>query len=185
MSKLIIITAPSGAGKTTIVRHLLKKYDELDFSISATTRRARKKEKNGRDYYFYSLNKFQRLIKEGAFLEWQEVYEKKFYGTLNSEVDRIWSNGKHIIFDIEVKGAANIKKNHPEALAVFIKPPSIDALLERLTKRKTEDEDSLKRRIKRAKMELKHENNFDVVLVNDILDEALVNAEKIIEDFIF
>jgi len=184
MGKLIIVTAPSGAGKTTIVRHLLKKYDCLDFSVSATNRKPRKKEKDGVDYYFLSTRALKRRIKEGDFIEWEEVYDNQYYGTLKSEVERLWALGKHIIFDIEVKGATNIKKKYPEALAIFVKPPSPEILFERLRNRKTESKKSLEKRIKRAALELKYEKKFDIVLLNDKLDVALADAEKIIENFI-
>jgi len=184
--KLIVITAPSGAGKTTIVGHLLKTYDFLDFSISATTRTKRKKEKEGKDYYFLSTKEFKALIKKRAFLEYEEVYEDQFYGTLKSEVERIWSNKKHIIFDIDVKGAVNLKKKYKDQCqTIFIKPPSLQVIIERLTNRKTETETSLKKRIRRIKRELKYENRFDHVLVNDVLDTALKEAEILIETLLF
>ena len=185
MGKLIIITAPSGAGKTTIVRHLLDTYDELDFSISATTREKRDYEKDGEDYYFLSHKQFMQKIKNEEFAEWEEVYDDQFYGTLKSEIERLWKLGKHIVFDIEVKGAKNIKKMYGDkALAIFVKPPSLDALIKRLKLRKTESEKSLKRRIKRAKTELEYENKFDKILVNDLLEVALKEAELMVEAFI-
>lgn len=184
--KLIVITAPSGAGKTTIVRHLLKTYDFLDFSVSATTREKRKKEKEGRDYYFLSVQEFKSLIKKRAFLEYEEVYEDQFYGTLKSEVDRIWSTEKHIIFDIDVKGAVNLKKKYKERCqTIFIKPPSLQVIIERLTNRNTETEASLKKRIRRIKRELKYEGKFDHIIVNDVLDTALKEAEILIESLLF
>ncbi len=183
--KLIIITAPSGAGKTTIVRHLLQKYEDLAFSVSATNRKARAHEKEGEDYYFLSTKEFRDKIKEEEFLEWEEVYDEQYYGTLKSEVERLLEQGKHIVFDIEVKGATNIKNHYKEeALAIFVSPPSIQILLDRLQKRKTEDAKSLRKRIRRAKMEMQYENSFDQVLVNDLLEVALEEAEQMIETFI-
>jgi len=185
MGKLILITAPSGAGKTTIVRHLLSTYADLDFSVSATNRKKRKHEKHGRDYYFISTKEFKQRIKAGDFLEYEEVYEGQYYGTLKSEIERLWEAKKHIIFDIDVKGAVNIKKEYPDnSLAVFIKPPSPEVLFERLRNRKTETADSLKKRIARATKELTYENRFDVVLVNDVLEVALNDAETIIESYL-
>lgn len=185
MGKLILFTAPSGAGKTTIVRHLLSRYKELDFSVSATNRKKRKHEKHGRDYYFISSKEFKKRIKDGDFLEYEEVYDGQFYGTLKSEIDRLWKAKKHIIFDIDVKGAVNIKKEYPDnSLAVFIKPPSPEVLFERLRNRKTETAKSLKKRIKRATKELTYEEKFDTVLVNDVLATAFEDAEKIIEDYL-
>ncbi len=183
--KMIAFTAPSGAGKTTIVKHLLGKYDELGFSISATTREKRKKEKEGKDYYFMSVDEFKSLRRKRKFVEWEEVYDDQFYGTLKSEVERVWSTGKHVVFDIDVKGATSIKKRYGErCLAIFIKPPSLNVLIQRLTDRKTEDEKSLQKRIRRVKRELKFETKFDKVLVNDLLEVALEEAELFVEDFI-
>ena len=183
--KLIIVTAPSGAGKTTIVRHLLQSIDTLAFSVAATTRKGRAHEIDGKDYYFISPEDFRERINQKAFIEWEEVYDNQFYGTLRSEVDRLWAAQKHIIFDIDVRGAINIKNNHPEnSLAIFIKPPSAEVLFSRLRNRQTEDEDSLRKRIARAKNELTYENKFDKVVVNDILEDALKEAKKIVEAFI-
>ncbi len=183
--KVIVITAPSGAGKTTIVQHLLNKYDFLDFSVSATNREKRKGEKDGVDYYFLSTSDFKKKIKKGEFLEWEEVYPGKFYGTLSSEVQKAWEAKKHVIFDIEVKGAGNIKKKYPNhSLAIFIRPPSIKALEDRLTNRKTETSRSLKKRLDRAKMEMTYEHEFDKILVNDLLEVALEEGEEMIENFI-
>ncbi len=184
MNKLIAITAPSGAGKTTIVRHLLSKYKELGFSVSATNRKKRDHEEDGKDYYFLSTREFKKRIKEGGLLEWQEVYDNQYYGTLKSEIDRIWAEGKCIVFDIEVKGATNIKEMYPdESLIIFIRPPSLEVLISRLKKRKTETAVSLKKRIARVKEELTYENNFDKVIVNDVLEVALKEAELMVEDF--
>ena len=185
MSKLLLFTAPSGAGKTTIVRHLLAKYDEISFSVSATTRSKRAHETEGKDYYFMSKHDFLGKVKAGDFLEWQEVYEAQYYGTLRSEIERLWKKGKHIIFDMEVKGATKIKNAYPnDTLAVFVKPPSPEILFKRLRERKTETEASLKKRIKRATEELTYEDKFDVVLLNDILEDTFKNAEQLIEDYL-
>ena len=185
MSKLVIFTAPSGAGKTTIVTHLLEKYDALAFSVSAATREKRHYETDGEDYYFISPEAFRQKIADNAFVEWEEVYENQFYGTLKSEVERLWGINKNIIFDIDVQGALSIKKAYPdESLAVFVKPPSPEILFERLRGRKTETEKSLKRRIAKAAEELGYENKFDKVLVNDDLETALSAAEGIVEAFI-
>ncbi len=185
MSKLIVITAPSGAGKTTIVQRLLDKFDQLAFSISATTREKRPYEKNGVDYYFISREEFKKRIENGDFAEWEEVYENQFYGTLKSEIDRIWALGKDIIFDIEVKGAQNIKKAYgDQAIVIFIKPPSFEVLVERLKSRKTENEKSLNKRIARAKKELEYEDKFDQVVINDDLASAIKETEKLVNSFL-
>lgn len=183
--KLLIFTAPSGAGKTTIVRHLLTRYPALDFSISATTRARRQYEKEGVDYYFISIATFNSLIEENAFVEWEEVYEGQFYGTLRKELERLWSLGKSIIFDIDVKGALNLKRQFQEdALTIFIKTPSPEILFDRLRKRQTEDMKSLQKRIDKATHELTFEQDFDIVLINDDLKIALREAEQIVEGFI-
>lgn len=183
--KVIIFTAPSGAGKTTLVRHLLKNIENLSFSVSATTRPKRESEVDGKDYYFLDSETFQSKIDEGAFIEWEEVYAGCHYGTLESEVQRIWSSGKHVIFDVDVKGATNIKKHYGEkALAVFVKPPSLDVLIERLKARKTETPESLQKRIARATMELDYENSFDCVVLNDDLTIAKQDAMRIVQDFL-
>lgn len=183
-TKLMVFTAPSGAGKTTIVRHLLKTFDDLDFSISASTRKQRHNEKHGKDYYFISVEEFQEKIEKEEFVEWEEVYEDQFYGTLKSEVERLRKLGKHVIFDIDVQGAISIKKVYKEeVLVVFIKPPSPEILFERLRARKTETEKSLKKRIAKASRELTYEDRFDEVLMNDDLETALKEAEKIVKKF--
>lgn len=185
MEKLIIVTAPSGAGKTTIVHHLLRTFPELAFSVSAANRARRVHEIDGEDYYFLSTDEFKRRVTEGDFLEYEEVYDDQFYGTLKSEVERLWALGKCIIFDVDVKGARNIKKAYPdESLAIFIKPPSKDILFERLKNRKTETTESLKKRIARATEELTYENSFDTVVVNDVLERAFLEAETVVRDFI-
>ena len=184
--RMLIFTAPSGAGKTTIVRHLLTKYNDLDFSVSATTRQKRSHETDGVDYYFLSTEEFKSKIRNDEFVEWEEVYENQYYGTLKSEVSRLWAEGKHIVFDIEVKGATNIKEMYGDrCLAVFVKPPSLEVLVERLKNRKTESAESLRKRITRVKQEMTYENNFDKVLINDLLEVALKEAEFTLEQFIY
>lgn len=183
--KLLIFTAPSGAGKTTIVRHLLSRFDQLAFSVSATTRSQRPHEKDGVDYYFVSPEKFKSLLAKEAFVESEEVYQGLYYGTLRSELERLWSLGKCIIFDIDVKGARNLKsKFEKEALTVFIRPPSAAVLFERLRNRRTETPENLKRRIDKAAEELTFESEFDIVLINDDLETALQEAEIIVETFL-
>lgn len=183
--KLFIFTAPSGAGKTTIVRHLLKTFPFLSFSVSATTRAKRSHEEDGKDYYFLDADAFREKIRQGAFLEWEEVYEDHFYGTLRSEVDRLLGEGKHVVFDIDVQGALNIKKIYgADALAIFVKPPSREILLHRLRQRKTETAESLHRRIDKAEKELQYEKKFDYVLVNNDLGKALKEAEELVLAFI-
>lgn len=185
MSKLIILTAPSGAGKTTIVRHLLNTMPELAFSISATTRERRPNEVEGKDYYYIGVAEFKKLIAEDAFAEWQQVYPDQFYGTLRREMDRIWAQGKHIVFDIDVKGAVNLKNAYPDqSLAIFVKPPSKEALFERLRQRRTENEESLRKRLAKAEEELTFENKFDHILVNDVLEDALDEAQMVVRRFI-
>ena len=184
MSKLIIITAPSGGGKTTVVNHLLSKFDNLSFSVSATTRKPRPGEQDGREYYFLDWESFDNLVEERAFVEWELIYPGQRSGTLKKELTRLWDEDKHVLFDIEVKGARNIKEMYPEALAIFIKPPTAEILFERLRNRKTENEESLRERIKRAKMELSYEHRFDKVLINDVLEVALKEAEEMVRAFL-
>jgi guanylate kinase len=183
--KLIVFTAPSGAGKTTIVRHLLTKYEALAFSVSATTRAARPNEVEGKDYYFLSLKEWNEKVTKGDFVEWEEVYTNQYYGTLKSEIERLWALGKYVMFDIDVKGATNIKKTYGEkAITIFVKPPSSEILFSRLRNRETEDDASLRKRIARAAEELTYETTFDEVLLNDDLDICLQKAEQIIENII-
>lgn len=185
MSKLLIFTAPSGAGKTTIVRHLLANYEELAFSVSATTRARRGREEHGKDYYFFSLEEWKERTDAGDFLEYEEVYENQYYGTLRSEVERLWNLGKYVIFDIDVKGAMKLKSSFgKDALTVFVKPPSKEILFERLRQRKTDSKRSIEKRIKRATEELTYEAHCDIVLMNDDLNTALKDAEKIVESFL-
>ncbi|NOY37905.1 MAG: guanylate kinase [Chlorobi bacterium] len=183
--KVIIISAPSGAGKTTIVKHLLMKIPALEFSVSACSRPPRPHEQEGKDYYFLSVDDFKKKIKEDAFLEWEEVYENQYYGTLKSEIERIWSKGHHVLFDVDVKGGMNLKnKLGDRALAVFVMPPSVQALENRLRKRSTESEESLRKRIEKAKEELGYAPSFDRILVNDVLADALDAAEKTVLEFL-
>ncbi|MBN1340181.1 MAG: guanylate kinase [Bacteroidales bacterium] len=183
--KCIIISAPSGAGKTTIVKKLLEADLGLEFSVSATSRALRPGEMKGRDYYFMSPSEFKRKIEEEFFLEWEEVYSDHFYGTLKSEVERIWNKGHHVIFDVDVYGGLNLKKYFGKsALAVFIMPPSIDALRERLLKRSTESEENLSRRLSKAEHELAFSHKFDLQIMNDELDRAVELAVRNVRDFL-
>lgn len=182
--KMLVVTAPSGAGKTTIVRHLLETFEGLAFSVSATTRSIRPHEIAGKDYYFYSVAEFKDLIAADAFVEWEEVYQGRFYGTLTSEMDRIWAEGKHIVFDVDVKGAERIKKFYGDrCLSVFIEPPSLEVLIERLKKRDTESPAEIERRIDRMRMELTYADKFDTIILNDHLPIALLEAEHIVKRF--
>ncbi len=184
--KLIVFSAPSGSGKTTIVRHLLAQPAlDLAFSISATSRAPRGQEVDGSDYYFISLTEFKTHIKQGDFLEWEEVYRDNFYGTLKSEVERIWALKKHVIFDIDVAGGLRLKSKFPDkTLAVFVKPPSIDELKIRLKKRQTEDDDKIDMRIAKASVELATAPQFDVIIKNDVLETALQEAVNLVADYI-
>lgn len=180
--KLIVFSAPSGSGKTTIVKHLLGIDSlNLEFSISATSREPRGTEVEGKDYYFISTEQFKKHIKNEDFLEWEEVYRDNFYGTLKSEVERIWNLGKNVIFDIDVVGGLRIKKKFPEeTLAVFVKPPSVDELKIRLKKRKTESKDKINMRIAKASVEMATAPQFDFIIINDQLEYALEEAEKLV-----
>lgn len=184
--KLIVFSAPSGSGKTTIVRHLLKQEDlNLEFSISAATREARGEEVSGKDYYFMSLKDFKTHIKNEDFVEWEEVYRDNFYGTLKSEVERIWALGKNVIFDIDVAGGLRIKHKFPEeTLAVFVKPPSVDELKRRLKERSTESDDKINMRIAKASVELATAPQFDVIIKNYDLPVALEEAYQLVQDFV-
>lgn len=184
--KLIVFSAPSGSGKTTLVHHLIAQRGlNLDFSISATSREKRGNEKDGKDYYFISLNDFKKQINEDNFIEWEEVYQGNLYGTLKSEIERIWSIGKHVIFDIDVVGGLRIKEKFPEqTLAVFVQPPSIEEMEFRLRNRKTDTEEKIKERVQKAERELKFSNRFDVVLVNDNLEKAKIEAYNLVSNFI-
>ena len=183
--KAVIFSAPSGAGKTSIVSHLLNQGLPLKFSISACSRSPRANEQDGKDYYFLSPTDFKEKIATDAFLEWEEVYEDMFYGTLKSEVERIWENGKVVIFDVDVVGGINIKKHFGEqALAVFITPPSIDELKNRLQGRGTETTESLQKRLGKAEAEIAQQDAFDIVIVNDDLDTACQEVIKKVNDFL-
>ncbi len=184
--KLIIFSAPSGSGKTTIVRYLLEQPElNLAFSVSATSRPRRGKEKHGIHYYFLPLSEFKRHIKNDDFLEWEEVYRDNFYGTLKSEVERLWAEGKNVIFDIDVAGGLRIKKKFPEqTLAVFVKPPSIDELKIRLKKRSTETDEKINMRIAKASVELATAPQFDKIIKNYDLDTALKEAHKLVADYL-
>lgn len=184
--KLIVFSAPSGSGKTTIVRHLLNQADlNLAFSVSATSRDPRPHEKHGEDYYFISLKDFKNHIKNGDFLEWEEVYRDNFYGTLNEEVERLWALGKNVIFDIDVAGGLRIKKKYPgKTLAVFVKPPSIDELKIRLKKRKTESDDRINMRIAKASVELATAPQFDFIIENNALEDALIQSHDLVAEFV-
>ncbi len=184
-NKLIIFSAPSGSGKTTVVRHLLSTMPQLAFSISATTRSKRPNETHGIDYYYYTENDFLKAIKNEEFLEYEEVYKGLFYGTLKSEIERLWAEGKTVIFDVDVVGGLNIKRFYGEqALAVFLRPPSVDILMSRLRKRETEVEHQLQERISKAKTELNFEQQFDKVIVNDVLSDTFATAEQIVASFL-
>lgn len=183
--KLIIFSAPSGSGKTTIVQHLLKRDFKLEFSISATSRPKREHEVNGKDYYFLSVDEFKTKIENDEFLEWEEVYEGCFYGTLKSEVDQIRQKGHNVIFDVDVVGGTNIKKYYKEeALAIFIQPPSIEELEKRLRSRNTDSEEVIAKRVEKFRFELGFSNQFDKIIINDKLEDALAEAESLLEDFI-
>ena len=183
--KLFIFSAPSGAGKSTIVQHLMNQNLGLEFSISATSREPREGEADGREYHFISPEKFRKMIKEDAFIEWEEVYPDQFYGTLYSEVENIWKRGKHAVFDIDVVGGLNLKKRYGEqACAIFIQAPSQEVLEQRLRSRGTDDEASLQKRLGKAMFEMEHATRFDHILINDSLEKTLAEAEKIVTDFL-
>jgi guanylate kinase len=183
--KAIIFSAPSGSGKTTIVKHLLTANPDLGFSISASTRDKRgRTEQHGKDYYFLTPEEFKHHIDNDDFIEWEEVYAGNFYGTLKSEIERIWSEGKNVIFDVDVKGGLNLKKYFGDkALAIFVKVPSIEVLKERLNDRGTESAESLSRRLFKANFEMSFQDHFDIVLVNENLDKSLAEAQSLYNDF--
>lgn len=183
--KLVIISAPSGAGKTTIVNYLLGCGLNLSFSVSATTRPLRGNEKDGKDYFFLSVEEFKKRIENDEFIEWEEVYKDLFYGTLKSEIERIWESGHNVLFDVDVKGAINLKnKFGNRSIAIFIMPPSVEELENRLVKRATDTPEKIKIRVEKAKDELELANQFDTVIVNHQLDKAKETAVKILTSFL-
>jgi guanylate kinase len=183
--KAIIFSAPSGSGKTTIVKHLLANNPDLGFSISASTRDKRgRTEVDGKDYYFLTPEEFKRKIDNDEFIEWEEVYSGNFYGTLKSEIERIWKEGKNVVFDVDVRGGLNLKRYFGDrALAVFVSVPSLEVLQTRLNERGTETEESLSRRMYKAKFETTFKDQFDVVLLNEDLDKALAEAQRLYDEF--
>ena len=183
--KAIIFSAPSGAGKTTIVRYLLEKELPLLFSISACSRNRRPNEIDGKDYYFLSIDNFKAKVANNAFVEWEEVYENNFYGTLKSEINRIWSSHQHVVFDVDVVGGLNLKKYFGDrALSIFIEPPSLDVLFKRLKNRATETEKSLNKRIEKATHEMKFSSSFDLIIINDRLEKAKKDAFEKVSKFL-
>jgi len=183
--KLVIISAPSGAGKTTIVKHLLSNGLNLSFSVSATTRQIRGIEKDGVDYFFLTVTEFKRRVENNEFVEWEEVYKDLFYGTLKSEIERIWANGKHVIFDVDAKGGIKLKKIFGnKSIAIFIMPPTIEELENRLLKRNTESTEHLKMRVAKAKEEMSLADEFDTVIVNHQLDKAKEETQKLVSSFL-
>lgn len=183
--KAIIFSAPSGSGKTTIVKHLLANNPDLGFSISASTRDRRgRTEQDGKDYYFLSPEEFKEKIDNDEFIEWEEVYAGNFYGTLKSEIERIWAGGKNVIFDVDVKGGLNLKKYFGDkALAIFVKVPSIEILKERLNERGTETDESLSRRLFKAKFEMTFQDQFDEVVINEDLTKSLKESQRLYDEF--
>jgi guanylate kinase len=183
--KAIIFSAPSGAGKTTLVKELLQKISTLSFSISACNRPPRNSEIDGHDYHFLTTESFKQKIKEGAFLEWEEVYSNMFYGTLHSEIDRVWASGKQVIFDVDVQGGVQLKKHFDkQALSIFIAPPSLDILTQRLTNRGTDSNTDIIKRLSKAKEELEYQADFDVVIVNDDLEQSVDRCYKEVSKFL-
>ena len=184
-NKVIIFSAPSGSGKSTIVNHILEKFPQLEFSISATSRAPRGNEVNGREYYFFTEEEFRKMIAEDRFVEYEEVYSGSFYGTLKSELDRIWGKGHVIIFDVDVKGGVNLKRFFGDrALSVFIQAPSVECLRERLLSRGTDTPEAIEKRVAKAAEEMTYADRFDHVLVNDNLDTAYAEAEKTVAGFL-
>lgn len=186
VGKAVIISAPSGAGKTTVVRHLLSKKElKLSFSVSACTRNKREGETEGKDYYFLTIDQFKTMIDNKEFIEWEEVYKNNYYGTLKSEIDRIWKMNRHVLYDVDVMGGINLKNIFKEnALAIFILPPSVEVLQQRLEARGSETNDKIQKRLNKARHELKYANKFDAIIVNDDLNTALKECEKLVVDFL-
>ncbi|OJJ14649.1 guanylate kinase [marine bacterium AO1-C] len=183
--KVIIFSAPSGSGKTTIVQHLLKNYDQFGFSVSACTREKRAFEVDGKDYHFLTVDEFEKKKAADEFVEWEKVYEGKYYGTLKSEVQGLRNTGKHVLFDVDVQGGINLKQYYQQdALSIFVEVPSEEELAKRLRSRKTETEESLKQRLAKVKEEMRFKDQFDKVVTNHVLDKTLKEVEKIIKDFI-
>lgn len=184
-NKVIIFSAPSGSGKSTIVSHILKLHPEMEFSVSATSRAPRGQERNGIEYHFFTADEFRKMIAEDKFVEYEEVYAGSFYGTLKSEVQRIWDKGHVIIFDVDVKGGVNLKKYFGDkALSVFIQAPSVEELRKRLVARGTDSTEAIAKRVAKASEEMTYADKFDYILVNDDLQKAYAEAEKVVDDFL-
>ena len=184
-NKVIIFSAPSGSGKSTIVSHILKLHPEMEFSVSATSRAPRGQERNGLEYHFFTADEFRKMIAEDKFVEYEEVYAGSFYGTLKSEVQRIWDKGHVIIFDVDVKGGVNLKKYFGnKALSVFIQAPSVEELRKRLVARGTDSAEAIAKRVAKASEEMTYADKFDYILVNDDLQKAYAEAEKVVDDFL-
>lgn len=184
-NKVIIFSAPSGSGKSTIVSHILKLHPEMEFSVSATSRAPRGQERNGIEYHFFTTDEFRKMIAEDKFVEYEEVYAGSFYGTLKSEVQRIWDKGHVIIFDVDVKGGVNLKKYFGDkALSVFIQAPSVEELRKRLIARGTDSAEAIAKRVAKASEEMTYADKFDYILVNDDLQKAYAEAEKVVDDFL-
>lgn len=184
--KSIIFSAPSGSGKTTIVNHIISLSElKLEFSVSACTRKMRNGEVQGKDYYFISVEDFRDKIEENKFIEWEEVYKNNYYGTLKSEVDRIWNENKNVIFDVDVMGGLNLKRQFgKDALSIFVMPPSVEELQKRLEKRGTDPAEKITGRVAKARFEMKYADKFDKILLNDDLNKALKEAEQMIQEFL-
>lgn len=183
--KAIIFSAPSGSGKTTIIKHLLQQELNLEFSVSACSREPRENEVNGKDYYFLSVEEFKAGIEKGDFIEWEEVYKDHYYGTLKSELQRIWNAGKSVLFDVDVVGGINLKNTfRNDALAVFVQPPSMEVLEQRLRDRSTDTEEKIRDRVAKASSEIDYAEQFDVIIINDRLDDALAKTEKVVSEFL-